>query len=203
MKRSHLLTPARIEELSTTAKKRAAQLKQRKLADLCLETPTPKPRKTLLYANISTPQEELRIDDGMVTDGEDDDDQLFTKKDAKMMVSEISAAINETLKEALKPLTQRIVKLETRMNKIENNMSEIISDEAFNAVADYLGQFDLKIEKMDEKINKCEAANKNREKKDDEIKQIKDQMAKFKAEPTSNGASSASALFEENSEEIK
>ena len=98
MKRSHLLTPARIEELSATAQKRAAQLNQRKLADLCLETPTPKPRKTLLYANISTPQEELRIDDGMVTDGEDDDDQLFTKKDAKMMVSEISAAINETLK---------------------------------------------------------------------------------------------------------
>ena len=89
------------------------------------------------------------------------------------------------------------------MSKIENNMSDIISDEAFNAVADYLGQFDLKIEKMDEKINKCEAANKNREKKDDEIKQIKEQMAKFKAEPTSNGASSASALFEENSEEIK
>ena len=203
MKRSHLLTPARIEERSASAQKRVAQLKQRKLADLGLDTPMPKPRKSLLYANISTPQEELRIEDGMLTDEEDDEDQLFTKKDSKMMVSEISTAINETLKEALKPMTQRILKLEARMSKIENNMSDIISDEAFNAVADYLGQFDLKIEKMDEKINKCEAANKNREKKDDEIKQIKDQMAKFKVEPTSNGASSASALFEENSEEIK
>ena len=199
MKRSHLLTPARIEERSASAQKRVAQLKQRKLADLGLDTPMPKPRKSLLYANISTPQEELRIEDGMLTDEEDDEDQLFTKKDSKMMVSEISTAINE----ALKPLTRRILKLEARMTKIENNITDIISDEAFNAVADYLGQFDLKIEKMDEKINKCEAANKNREKKDDEIKQIKDQMAKFKAEPTSNGASSASALFEENSEEIK
>jgi len=116
-----------------------------------------------------------------------------------MVVSEISAAIDE----ALKPLTKRTLKLETRMDKIESSIPDIVSDEAFNAVADYLGQFDLKIEKMDEKINKCEAANKNREKKDDEIKQIKDQMAKFKAEPRSNGASSASALFEENSEEIK
>ena len=116
-----------------------------------------------------------------------------------MVVSEISAAIDE----ALKPLTKRTLKLETRMDKIDSSIPGIVSDEAFNAVADYLGQFDLKIEKMDEKINKCEAANKNREKKDDEIKQIKDQMAKFKAEPTSNGASSASALFEENSEEIK
>ena len=89
------------------------------------------------------------------------------------------------------------------MDKIESSIADIVSDEAFNAVSDYLGQFDLKIDKMAEKINKCEAANKNREKKDDEIKQIKEQMAKFKAEPTSNGASSASALFEENSEEIK
>ena len=39
----------------------------------------------------------------MGTDEEDDEDQLFTKKDSKMMVSEISTAINE----ALKPLTQR------------------------------------------------------------------------------------------------
>ena len=104
----------------------------------------PKPRKSLLYANISTPQEELRIEDGMLTDEEDDEDQLFTKKDSKMMVSEISTAINE----ALKPLTQRIVKLEARMNKIENNISDMVSDEAFNAVSDYLGQFDVKIDKM-------------------------------------------------------
>ena len=195
-KRSRLLTPARIEEQTASAQKRAAQLKQRKMEDLGFVTP--KPRKTLLYANISTPEDEI-IEDGMTTDEEDDEDQPFTKKDSKMLVSEISTAINE----ALKPLTQRIVKLEARMNKIENNISDMVSDEAFNAVSDYLGQFDVKIDKMAEKINKCEAANKNREKKDDEIKQIKEQMAKFKAEPTSNGASSASALFEENSEEIK
>ena len=99
MKRSRLLTPARIEELSTTAKKRAAQLKQRKLADLGLETPMPKPRKSLLYANISTPQEEEElIEEGMVTDEEDDEDQLFTKKESKVMVLEISTAISEALK---------------------------------------------------------------------------------------------------------
>ena len=89
------------------------------------------------------------------------------------------------------------------MDKIESSIADIVSDEAFNAASDYLGQFDLKIDKMAEKINKCEAANKNREKKDDEIKQIKNQLVKLKAEPTSNGTSSASTLFEENSEEIK
>ena len=98
MKRSHLLTPARIEERSASAQKRVAQLKQRKLADLGLETPMPKPRKSLLYANISTPQEELRIEDGMLTDEEDDEDQLFTKKESKVMVLEISTAISEALK---------------------------------------------------------------------------------------------------------
>ena len=48
-----------------------------------------------------------------------------------------------------------------------------------------------------------ETANEDRKKKDDDIKEIKNQMAKLKAEPTSSGTSSASALFEENSEEIK
>ena len=73
-----------------------------------METPTPKPRKTLRYANISTPQEEEPIDDGMEPDSDEDEDQPFTGKDAKMVVSEISAAIDE----ALKPLTTRILKLE-------------------------------------------------------------------------------------------
>ena len=84
MKRSRLLTPARIEEQSASAQKRTAQLKQRKKEDLGLETPTPKPRKSLLFANISTPQEEELIEEGMVTDEEDDEDQLFTKKDSKL-----------------------------------------------------------------------------------------------------------------------
>ena len=97
MKRSRLLTPARIEEQSASAQKRAAQLKQRK-EDLGLETPTPKPRKSLLFANISTPQEEELIEEGMVTDEEDDEDQLFTKKESKVMVLEISTAISEALK---------------------------------------------------------------------------------------------------------
>ena len=83
MKRSHLLTPARIEERSASAQKRVAQLKQRKKEDLGLETPTPKPRKSSLFANISTPQEEELIEEGMVTDEEDDEDQLFTTKDSK------------------------------------------------------------------------------------------------------------------------
>ena len=48
-----------------------------------------------------------------------------------------------------------------------------------------------------------ETANEDRKKKDDDIKEIKNQMAKLKAEPTNDGTSSASALFEENSEEIK
>ena len=98
MKRSRLLTPARIEEQSASAQKRAAQLKQRKKEDLGLETPTPKPRKSLLFANISTPQEEELIEEGMVTDEEDDEDQLFTKKESKVMVLEISTAISEALK---------------------------------------------------------------------------------------------------------
>ena len=63
-----------------------------------METPTPKPRKSLLFANISTPQEEELIEEGMVTDEEDDEDQLFTKKESKMMVLEISTAISEALK---------------------------------------------------------------------------------------------------------
>ena len=42
------------------------------------------------------------------------------------------------------------------MDKIESSIPDIVSDEAFNAVADYLGQFDLKIEKMVEKVNKFE-----------------------------------------------
>ena len=94
MKRSHALTPIRIEEQSEFVKKRAAQLKQRKEEDLGLETPTPRPRKSLFFANISTPQEEELIEDGMEPDSDEDEDQLFTKKDAKMMVSEISNAIN-------------------------------------------------------------------------------------------------------------
>ena len=90
-----MFTPARSEEKSASEKKRAAQLKQRKKEDLGYpETPTPKPRKTLRYANISTPQEEELIEDGMEPDSDEDEDQLFTKKDAKMMVSEISNAIN-------------------------------------------------------------------------------------------------------------
>ena len=95
-KRSRLLTPARIEEQTASAQKRAAQLKQRKMEDLGFETP--KPRKTLLFANISTPQEEEIIEDGMGTDEEDDEDQLFTKKESKVMVLEISTAISEALK---------------------------------------------------------------------------------------------------------
>ena len=82
------------------------------------------------------------------------------------------------------------------MDKIESSIADIVSDEAFNAVSDYLGQFDLKIDKMEEKINKYEAVSKEHEKKDDEIKQIKNQLVKLKAEPTSNGTSSASTLFE-------
>ena len=86
------------------------------------------------------------------------------------------------------------------MDKIDSSIPGIVSDEAFNAVADYLGQFDLKTDKMEEKLKKFETANEERKKKDDEIK---NQMAKLKAEPTNDGTSSASALFEENSEEIK
>ena len=55
----------------------------------------------------------------MEPDSDEDEDQPFTGKDAKMVVSEISAAIDE----ALKPLTKRTLKLETRMDKIESSIS--------------------------------------------------------------------------------
>ena len=102
MKRSRLFTPARSEEKSASEKKRAAQLKQRKKEDLGYpETPTPSRARP---SSVEEP-----IDDGMEPDSDEDDDQPFTTKDAKMVVSEISAAIDE----ALKPLTTRILKLET------------------------------------------------------------------------------------------
>ena len=155
MKRSRLFTPARSEEKSASEKKRAAQLKQRKKEDLGYpETPTPNPRKTLLYANIHTPEDNEFIDDGMGPDSDEDEDQPFKKRDAKMVVSEISAAIDV----ALAPLTKRILKLETRMDKIESNISDIISDEAFNVVSDYIGQFDLKIDKMEETLKKFQGS---------------------------------------------
>ena len=51
-------TPAKDEEVSTAEKK--SKLKRHKLADLGLspETPTPRPKKGILYSRISTPDSE-------------------------------------------------------------------------------------------------------------------------------------------------